>query len=77
MAGNPFNIDRERLANDLQFKHLSENSLHGVSDRDFIVEFLFWSSLTMLHISRLAEDLIIYCTSEFGFIKLSDAYRYS
>jgi len=46
----------------------------GVGDRDFIVEFLMWSSLTMTHMSRLAEDLIIYSTAEFGFVTLSDAY---
>jgi argininosuccinate lyase len=47
----------------------------GVGDRDFIVEFLMWSSLTMTHISRMAEDFIVYSTAEFGFLTLSDAYR--
>jgi argininosuccinate lyase len=46
----------------------------AVADRDFIVEFLFWASMTMLHISKFAEDLIIYSTAEFGFVTLSDAY---
>ena len=45
-----------------------------MSDRDFIMEFLFWASLTGVHLSRVAEDLIIYSTAEFGFVKLSDAY---
>lgn len=50
--------------------------MYGVSDRDFIVEFMMWGSLAMTHISRMAEDLIIYSTAEFGFVTLSDAYRY-
>ena len=47
----------------------------GVGDRDFIIEFMMWASLAMTHLSRLAEDLIIYSTAEFGFVTLSDAYR--
>ncbi|TFL07093.1 putative argininosuccinate lyase [Pterulicium gracile] len=74
LAGNPFCVDREFLAKELGFHSVAENSLWGVGDRDFIVEFLMWSSLTMTHISRMAEDLIIYSTAEFGFITLSDAY---
>ncbi|KAG2046806.1 putative argininosuccinate lyase [Suillus hirtellus] len=74
LAGNPFSIDREFLAKELGFASLAENSMWGVGDRDFIVEFLMWSSLTMIHMSRLAEDLIIYSTAEFGFVTLSDAY---
>lgn len=74
LAGNPFLIDREFLAKELGFASLAENSMWGVGDRDFIVEFLMWSSLTMTHMSRLAEDLIIYSTAEFGFVTLSDAY---
>jgi hypothetical protein len=50
--------------------------LYGVGDRDFIVEFMMWASLAMTHISRMAEDLIIYSTAEFGFVTLSDAYRF-
>ncbi|KAG8833435.1 argininosuccinate lyase [Serendipita sp. 400] len=46
----------------------------GVADRDFIAEFLMWASLCSVHLSKLAEDLIIYSTSEFGFVTLSDAY---
>ena len=51
------------------------NSLYGVSDRDFVAEFLFWSSMTMIHLSRFSEDLIIYSSAEFGFVQLADAYR--
>ncbi|KAL0947029.1 hypothetical protein HGRIS_013172 [Hohenbuehelia grisea] len=74
LAGNPFVVDREFLAKELGFQSLAENSLWGVGDRDFIVEFMMWASLTMAHISRMAEDLIIYSTAEFGFVTLSDAY---
>jgi len=74
LAGNPFVVDREALAKDLNFHSIAENSLWGVGDRDFIVEFLMWSSLSMTHVSRMAEDLVIYSTAEFGFVTLSDAY---
>ncbi|KAF7304801.1 Argininosuccinate lyase [Mycena kentingensis (nom. inval.)] len=74
LAGNPFQVDREFLAKELGFASIAENSMWGVGDRDFIVEFLMWASLSMTHISRMAEDLIIYSTAEFGFVSLSDAY---
>ena len=74
LAGNPFPIDRHALAADLQFADITYNSLDGVADRDFIAEFLFWATLTMLHLSRFAEDLIIYSSREFGFVALADAY---
>ncbi|CAE6490160.1 unnamed protein product [Rhizoctonia solani] len=74
LAGNPFGVDREFLAKELGFQSIAENSLWSVSDRDYIVEFMMWASLTMTHASRLAEDLIVYSTAEFGFIQLSDAY---
>ena len=77
LAGNPFVVDREFLAKELQFQSVAENSLWGVGDRDFIVEFLMWSSLAMTHISRMAEDLVVYSTAEFGFVTLSDAYRFA
>lgn len=69
-------MDREFLAKELGFASIAENSMWGVADRDFIVEFLMWSTMAMGHISRMAEDFIIYSTAEFGFITLSDAYRY-
>lgn len=74
LAGNPFAVDREFLANELGFQFLAENSMWGVGDRDFIAEFLMWASLTMTHMSRISEDLIVYSTAEFGFVTLSDAY---
>ncbi|KAJ3056663.1 hypothetical protein HK097_005339 [Rhizophlyctis rosea] len=74
LAGNPFNVDREFIASELGFSHIMPNSLYGVSDRDFVAEFLFWSSMTMIHLSRFSEDLIIYSSAEFGFVQLADAY---
>ncbi|KAK7793121.1 hypothetical protein R5R35_006516 [Gryllus longicercus] len=74
IAGNPFLIDRQFLADELDFQHVSSNSMHAVGDRDFIVEFLFWASLTSIHLSRLAEDLILFSSQEFGFVTLSEAY---
>lgn len=74
LAGHPYGIDREFLAKGLGFDGVIGNSLTAVSDRDFVVESLFWSTLFMNHISRFSEDLIIYSSGEFGFIKLADAY---
>lgn len=74
LAGHPYGIDREFLAHELGFTGVIGNSLTAVSDRDFVVETMFWSSLFMNHISRFSEDLIIYSSGEFGFIKLADAY---
>ncbi|CAG8540634.1 1846_t:CDS:2 [Paraglomus occultum] len=74
LAGNPFNIDRGFLAQELGFNGIIQNSLYGVSDRDYIAELLFWASMAMVHISRISEDLIIYSSGEFGFVTLADAY---
>ncbi len=74
LAGNPFPIDRDWLAQELGFSAPTPNSLDGVSDRDFVAEALFWATMTMLHISRCAEDLIIYSSREFSFVTLADAY---
>ncbi|KAI5970115.1 ARG4 [Candida margitis] len=74
LAGHPYGIDRSFLAKGLGFDGVIGNSLTAVSDRDFVVETLFWGTLFMNHISRFAEDLIIYSSAEFGFIKLADAY---
>jgi argininosuccinate lyase len=73
LAGNSFPIDREALAAALGFEAITRNSLDAVSDRDFCVEFLSSCSLVMTHLSRLAEDIILYSTTEFGFIELGDA----
>ncbi|KAL3857733.1 hypothetical protein ACJMK2_012373 [Sinanodonta woodiana] len=74
LAGNPFGVDRTQLAKDMFFSDATGNSLDAVSDRDFVVEFLMWGTLISTHLSRWAEDLIIYSTKEFGFVTLSDAY---
>lgn len=73
LAGTSFPIDREAVAFELNFDRVSTNSLDAVSDRDFAVEFTSAASLVMVHLSRMAEDLILYCSTEFGFIELSDA----
>ncbi len=74
LAGTPFPIDRARLAADLGFHSHSQNSLDAVSDRDFAVEFTFVLALLGTHLSRLAEDVIIYSNPRFGFITLDDRY---
>jgi argininosuccinate lyase len=74
LAGNPFNIDRPLLAKLLGFANVTENSMHAISDRDFVAEFLSITSLSAIHLSRLAEDLIIYSTKEFNFVQISDAF---
>ena len=73
LAGTSYPIDRECVARDLGFDAIAENSLDAVSDRDFAVEFASAASLIMTHLSRLAEDIILYTTTEFGFFELSDA----
>jgi argininosuccinate lyase len=74
LAGNPFGIDRETMAKELGFEGLLYNSMNTVADRDFAMETMQWGSSFMLKISRWAEDLIIYSSLEFGFVRLSDAY---
>ncbi|MDQ3748053.1 MAG: argininosuccinate lyase [Acidobacteriota bacterium] len=73
LAGTSYPIDRQAVARDLGFEAISENSLDAVSDRDFAVEFVHAAALIMTHLSRLAEDIIIYSTTEFGFFELGDA----
>ena len=73
LAGTNFPVDREWMAAELGFDSVTRNSLDAVSDRDYAIEFISASAITMAHLSRLAEDLIIYSTQEFGFIKLGDA----
>src|SRR2546426_1954556 len=73
LAGTSYPIDREAMARELDFARVARNSLDAVSDRDFCVEFTGACSLIMVHLSRLAEDIILYATTEFGFFELSDA----
>ncbi len=74
LVGNPFGIDREAMAKELGFESIINNSMAAVGDRDFVVETLQWAATLMQHISRWAEDLILYSTAEFGFVRLADAY---
>ena len=74
LAGTPFNVDRAALAAELGFDAISANSLDAVSDRDFVVEFLAWAALLGIHLSRLAEDLILWSNPQFGFVRVADAY---
>ena len=73
IAGASFPIDRDAVARELGFDSVSRNSIDAVSDRDFCVEFAAACSLIMVHLSRLAEEIILYSTTEFGFFELSDA----
>ncbi|XP_060528402.1 argininosuccinate lyase [Cylas formicarius] len=74
LAGNPFDIDRIALAKSLKFDGITENSMQAVSDRDFIAEFLFWASMLGIHLSRLAEDLIIFSSREFEFVTIAESF---
>jgi argininosuccinate lyase len=74
LAGTPFPVDRAALAHALGFAEPAPNSLDAVSDRDFAAEFLFFAAMTGLHLSRLAEAVVLFSTAEFGFFELSDAF---
>jgi argininosuccinate lyase len=74
LAGTPYTIDREALAAELGFDRPAPNSLDAISDRDFVAEFLFCAALVGVHLSRLAEMLILFASAEFGFIELADAF---
>ncbi len=74
LAGNPFSIDRHQIAADLGFDLPSANSLDAVSDRDFVADLLYMISLCAIHLSRLAEDILIYSNPSFNFITLDDRY---
>jgi argininosuccinate lyase len=74
LAGVAYNIDREYLAKELGFSQVSRNSLDAVSDRDFMLEYEAVASICMMHLSRLAEEIVLWSSAEFGFIELDDAY---
>ncbi|MCI0709984.1 MAG: argininosuccinate lyase [Chloroflexi bacterium] len=74
LAGSPYPISREGLAKKLGFDDVTYNSLDAVSNRDSVAEFLFIASMVMLHLSRFAEDVVMYSNPAFGFIKLPDAF---
>jgi len=72
LAGSGFPFDRERIARDLEFARISTNSLDVSADRDFVLDFLYAASTTMLHLSRVCEDWILYSSEEWGWIELGD-----
>jgi argininosuccinate lyase len=74
LAGTAYPIDREFVRERLGFAELSRNSLDGVSDRDFVLEFLSAASITMAHLSRFCEEIVLWSSGEFAFVELSDAY---
>jgi len=74
LAGTTLPIDRQRVASLLNFADITSNSLDAVSDRDFAVEFIAAGSLLMIHLSRFAEELILWSTDEFGFVEMDDAF---
>lgn len=74
LAGTPYPVDRAALAQALGFAAPAPNSLDAVSDRDFAAEFLFCAALTGIHLSRLAEAIVLFSTAEFGFFELADAF---
>ena len=74
LAGSTINLDRRAIAEELGFDGVTRNSMDAIADRDYIAELLFAISLCGVHLSRLSEDLILWCTSEFGFASLSDAH---
>lgn len=74
LAGSTINLDREAIARELGFDGVTTNSMDAISDRDYIAELLFDFALIGAHLSRLSEDLILWCSAEFGFVTLSDAH---
>lgn len=74
LAGTGLPIDREYVAELLKFPKITENSMDAVSDRDFVAEFVFDASLLMMHMSRFCEDLVIWSSSEFDFVEMSDSF---
>jgi argininosuccinate lyase len=77
LAGTPYPLDREFTAKELGFARISQNSMDAVSDRDFVIEYEAAASIMMMHLSRMAEELVLWSTPEFGFIEIDDAYATS
>ncbi len=74
LAGTTFDLDRDMVARELGFEAISDNSMDAVSDRDFVLEYLFSASVLMMHLSRLSEEIVLWSTREFGFVILPDAF---
>ncbi len=73
LSGTVYKIDRKALARDLGFKTASRNSMDAVSDRDFVLDFMFFASVLLVHLSRFSEDMILYNSAEFSFVQLDDS----
>jgi argininosuccinate lyase len=74
LAGSPYPLDREMVARELHFDAISRNSIDATADRDFVAEFIAGGAITQMHISRLAEEVVLWATAEFAFVKLPDAF---
>jgi argininosuccinate lyase len=74
LAGSPYPLDREFVARELHFDAVSRNSLDATADRDFVIEFLGACAMTQVHLSRLSEDIVLWATAEFGFVRLPDGF---
>jgi argininosuccinate lyase len=74
LAGTSYPLDRESVAKELGFEGLCMNSLDAVSDRDFAIEFCAWASITMMHVSRLCEEIVLWMSQNYGYIDLADRY---
>ena len=74
LAGVPYPIDRAYVASELGFSEVSQNSIDAVSDRDFVIEYQSAASIAMMHVSRLAEELVLWSSAEFGFVEIDEAY---
>jgi argininosuccinate lyase len=74
LAGTTFDLDRNMVAEELGFNSISDNSMDAVSDRDFVLEYLFSASVLMMHLSRLSEEIVLWSTREFGYVILPDAF---
>ena len=73
LSGTVYRIDRDTLAKDLNFSSAAQNSMDAVADRDFVLDFLFFASALLMHLSRLSEDLILYNSAEFSFVQMDDS----
>ena len=74
LAGTTYPLDRQFVADQLGFKTVTANSLDGVSDRDFVMDLAYALSMVMMHLSRLSEEIILWCSQEFKFVELDDAF---
>ena len=74
LAGSPYPLDRQMVAEELRFEAISRNSLDATADRDFVAEFAAACAITQMHISRLAEEVVLWASAEYGFVKLPDGF---